>query len=114
MIYENQLPPRHWLTVSLENRSANRLGIGARVWVRTADRTQVREVFPANTYRSQAPRRVHFGLGDSERVEAVTARWPNGDWQTWRNLAPNRHLRLTKGQSQAVTVVPGRVVRPLP
>jgi hypothetical protein len=115
MLFENRFPKRHYLTVSLRGRNSNRLGIGARLLARVGGRDVVRELFPQNTFRSQAPARVHLGLGDATTVDRLTVRWPSGDVQTLENLKGDRHVVIEEGKSGAdavETVTPGEVIRP--
>jgi hypothetical protein len=127
LLYENRFPQRHYLKVSLHGSSprSNRAGVGARLSavVRKLDknsksdapRTLVREMFPSNTYRSQAPNIVHFGLGDAEVVDRLTIRWPSGRVQELRDIAADRHIIIDEekeGAEAIQTIVPGRVAMP--
>jgi hypothetical protein len=115
LIYENNLPQRHYLEVSLRGTQSNRLGIGARLTAVVNGQTRVRELYPANSFRSQAPCRVHFGLGGADRVERLTIRWPGGSEQVLADLAADRHILVEQGKQgpEAVeTVVPGTPLRP--
>jgi hypothetical protein len=111
-LYENRFPRRHFLKVSLRGTRSNRLGIGARLVAHVRGQPLVREVYPANTYRSQAPTVVHFGLGDAERVERLEVRWPSGLVQEFADLAGDRHVVLEEGSAAVETVVPGQTIRP--
>jgi enediyne biosynthesis protein E4 len=92
LLYENNFPQRHYLEVTLHGTRSNRQGIGARLTASVRGRVLVRELFPANSYRSQAPCRVHFGLGDADRVEWLNIRWPSGHVQEFKGLAADRHI----------------------
>jgi len=114
-LYANQLPRRHYLKVSLRGRQSNRLGIGARLSATVNGQTLVRELYPVNSYRSQMPNIVHFGLGDATQVERLTIRWPSGKEQVLTELAADRHIVVDEGKegTGAVMVVePGKVVVP--
>jgi hypothetical protein len=89
----------------------NRLGIGARLIAKAAGRQIVRELFPANIYRSQAPASVHFGLGDADSVESLSIRWPSGRVQELKNLPADRHLMIREGGTEPDIIIPGK---PLP
>lgn len=110
-VFKNNFPQRHWLAVSLRGVKSNRQGIGARLVARVGGRQIVRELFPANSYRSQAPASVHFGLADSETVEVLTIRWPSGQVQKLKNLPADRHLMIREGQEKPAVITPGQ---PLP
>lgn len=115
LLYENCFPRRHYLEVSLRGRTSNRLGIGARLTVKAGGQSLVREQYPLNSFRSQMPNRVHFGLGDATRVEELTIRWPSGRQQRFTNLAADRHVVVDEdkeGEDAVTTVVPGQTIAP--
>jgi len=112
LIYENQLPPRHYLTVSLRGTKSNRLGVGARLTAFVGDRQIVRENYPANTYRSQSPSLVSFGLGDHARVDRLEITWPSGLKQELRDLPADSHIVVTEGQDHFQVAKGGVVSEP--
>ncbi len=115
LLFENQFTPKHYLKVSLRGTKSNRLGIGARLVATVQGRQIVRELYPLNSYRSQAPTFVHFGLADSEQVDRLEIRWPTGVVQTLANLKADRHIVVEEGKEGAdaiETVTPGETIRP--
>jgi hypothetical protein len=114
-IYENQFPRRHYLEVSLRGRQSNRLGIGARLTASAKGLSLLREMYPINSFRSQGPTRVHFGLGDATVVDKLTIHWPSGQVQVLANVPADRRIVVEEGKqgNEAVeTVVPGTTIRP--
>ncbi len=114
-LYENRLPARHYLTVSLRGTTSNRRGIGARLTTEVGGRKIVRELYPANTYMSQAPAQVLFGLADDTTIDKLTIRWPSGAEQVLTALTADRHVLIEEGKEGAAaveTVTPGRTIRP--
>lgn len=112
LLFENRFPQNHYLSVSLRATRGNRLGIGARLTAQVAGRTIVREMYPINSFQSQAPSRVHFGLGSDPRIDQLTIRWPGGTVQEFRDIAANRHIVLQEGSAEIETVVPGQQIAP--
>lgn len=122
LLFENQFPRKHYLKVSLRGKTepgiiptSNRQGIGARLIAVAGGRQIVREMYPFNTFRSQAPNIVHFGLGDSTMVERLTIRWPSGREQVLTQLATDRHILVDEskeGNDAILTVVPGQTMLP--
>ncbi len=115
LFFENQFPKAHYLTVSLRGKTSNRLGIGARLIATVGGRNLTREVYPHNSFRSQMPSRVHFGLGEATRIDRLTVRWPSGVVQNLDDLPADRHVVITEGKTgpDAVeTVTPGKVILP--
>jgi hypothetical protein len=115
LFFENRFPKAHFLNVSLRGVASNRLGLGARLTARAGGRTIVRELYPHNGFRSQMPSRVHLGLGDAAKVDALTIRWPSGKEQTVNDLPADRHVVITEdreGPAAVETVTPGRMFPP--
>jgi hypothetical protein len=67
----------NWVELSLVGHGM-RDAIGARVTLTAGGRTQIREVNGGNGYAGQSTTRLHFGIGEAMRVDAVTIRWPDG------------------------------------
>jgi len=115
LFFENQFPAKHYLKVSLRGVQSNRLGIGARLVATVGGQQIVREMYPVNSFRSQAPSVAHFGLGDLSQVESLMIRWPSGQVQSVENLTADRHLVIEEGkQGDAAieVVVPGKTITP--
>ena len=112
MLYENNFETGNYLRVSLRGHTNNSHGIGSLVTAATADLTQHRTLYPSNTYDSQAPASVHFGLGNDDVVEKLTVLWPNGERQTFSDVLVNQHIIITDDETEWATVVPGGVIAP--
>jgi len=118
-LYENHFPAQHYLEVSLRGRT-NRLGIGARIVAEVGKGKIVREVYPHNTFSSQASCRVHLGLADAAKVDRLIIRWPtlNGGEpaeQILTNVQADRHIVVSEGKAAAEAVqpvTPGEVFLP--
>jgi hypothetical protein len=73
---------RRWLQVRLEQPAGNRFAVGARVGLERKGRpTLWRRVKTDGSYLSASDSRVHFGLGDDSRVDALVVQWPDGEQQ---------------------------------
>ncbi|MFL5242274.1 MAG: ASPIC/UnbV domain-containing protein [Gemmataceae bacterium] len=115
LLYENNFPQRHYLKVSLRGSQSNRLGVGARLTALVKGQQLVREMFPINSYRSQMPNLVHFGLADAEQMERLEIRWPSGKIQVLTDLKGDKHIVVDEGKDGAAaieSVVPGQTIRP--
>ena len=47
-------------------------------------------------YLSSNDPRLHFGLGDADRVDRMKVRWPSGHEQTFEDLAVDRRYTITE------------------
>jgi enediyne biosynthesis protein E4 len=115
LFFENNFPQRHYLKVSLRGHESNRLGVGARLRAVVNGQQLIREMYPLNSYRSQVPNIVHFGLGDAERVERLEIRWPSGKIQVLTDIKADRHIIVDErkeGADSIEAVTPGRTIQP--
>jgi hypothetical protein len=88
---------RHFLTIDLVGRTSNRSAFGARVTVTAGDLTLMQERRSGGSYISQNDTRLHSGLGQRERVDAIEVRWPAGLVQTFKDVPANAFIRITEG-----------------
>jgi enediyne biosynthesis protein E4 len=84
---------RHWLAVRLHGTTSNRLGLGARVVVRTGSSTQTAEATTAGSVFSASDSRLHFGLGEATRAD-LEIRWPSGKVQALPGIAADRIIEV--------------------
>lgn len=85
-LYTNQAPTNNWLSLSLHGVQSNRNGIGATVYVHTANNTQ-----PFSITDDNLP--IHIGLADSEQVD-ITVVWPDGTTQEETNIPVNTNYTI--------------------
>jgi hypothetical protein len=90
-----------YVTLRLEGTKSNRDGIGARVVVTAGNRRQVAQRVGGGSYLSANDPRLHFGLGDSGRVDEIEVRWPSGRIDRWRGLAAGTGYSLREGDPKA-------------
>ena len=83
---------QNWIKIRLEDDQGSRIGYGARVYVRTGTKTQLREVHAA----SQETTPLHFGLGDATIIDEIEVHWPiSGKSQALTDVTPNQLLTIT-------------------
>jgi hypothetical protein len=112
LLYENRMPRKGYLKVTLRGSKSNRQGIGARITAEANGTRQTREMYPHNSYRSQAPNIAHFGLADASEVKELTVRWPSGKVQSFKNCKANRHIVIDESKDDVEDVVPGKLIAP--
>jgi hypothetical protein len=98
MILRNTTPDKnHWLTLRLTGRRSNRLAIGAKVKISAGSMQQVEEVRSGGSYLSQNDLRLHFGLGNTAKVERVEVRWPSGTTDIYKDVSADNFYLLVEG-----------------
>src|SRR5215471_8149817 len=92
----------HWIAIRTVGTKSNRDGIGARIRVKTPTRMLVDEVRSGSSYISNNDMRVHFGLGESSRIEFIEARWTSGLVERFNDLGVDRILTVREGSGNPV------------
>ncbi|MFA7614311.1 MAG: CRTAC1 family protein [Candidatus Caldatribacteriota bacterium] len=89
--------------ISLEGRVSNRDGVGAQLTGKVQGMPiQVRQLL-ANNGTIQSQQLLWFSLGKNEKLDELTIRWPSGQVQTLKNLAPGRHHIVEAEQGNLIT-----------
>ncbi|HET7100247.1 MAG TPA: CRTAC1 family protein, partial [Terriglobia bacterium] len=93
----------HWLLVKLEAPKLNRFGMGARVGVFRHDMPVLwRHAHTDGSMLSASDIRVHFGLGDNPKIEAVVVEWLDGKKEKWEKVHADRIITLRQGTGHTV------------
>jgi len=103
-LFENPTEGRHWITLRLEGKKANRFGVGARIEVEIVEKGKKRSIyllagsggsFGGSSFQQE------IGLGEAEAIEKIEIRWPgSGTVDTFRGVAPDRVYRAVEGQAE--------------
>ena len=91
-------PANHWVSFELEGTKANRLALNARIKVRAGNWVQTGQVLSGGSYISQNDLRVHFGLGNLERVDSVEILWSAGNVETLNDLVVDHFYKVKEGK----------------
>ena len=87
----------HWLQVCLRGVKTNRDGVGAHVKVVSGDLALLDEVHSGRGYQSHYGMRLHFGLGNREKIDRIEVRWIGGGFDVFKNIAVDQLLTITEG-----------------
>jgi enediyne biosynthesis protein E4 len=87
----------HWTLLDLVGREGNRNAIGALVRIEAGGKSQVDEVRCGYSYLSMNDLRLHFGLGDAERIDRLEIRWPSGASETLVDLPVDTRVLILEG-----------------
>jgi hypothetical protein len=102
-IYRNVAPQAgHWLMIQAIVPEWKRDAYGAVVTVTAGSRKWTRLIQPGSGYLGSNDPRAHFGLGATDRVDAIRVAWPDGSLEDFPGSAVDRRLTLRKGEGKKV------------
>jgi hypothetical protein len=105
-IYQNN-DSKNFIQFRLTGSSNNSLAIGTEVIVKIGNQKQNQNLFLNKGFLSSVQNVLNFGLGESENIDEVTLKWPNGNIIFLNNLEANQiiHLKETLKNDAQVEVV---------
>ncbi len=89
------------VSIRLQGVQSNRMGIGAKVILRTPDGRQVREVAAGSSFASNNSPWVNFGMGSAYRGRVIV-KWPSGLIEAFQITASKNLLTLEEGTGFAL------------
>ncbi|MEO8824153.1 MAG: CRTAC1 family protein [Ginsengibacter sp.] len=79
LVYKNELQNgNHWIEFDLIGTKSNADAVGATVVVDWNGKNQIQTVTGGLGFSSQNQHRLHFGIGNSKKIDRVTILWPSG------------------------------------
>jgi hypothetical protein len=87
----------------LEGTKTNRLALNARLKATSGDLVQEGEILSGGSYLSQNDLRIHFGLGNHDKVDKLEIFWPSGKIETLTNLIADHFYNVREGEG----IIPG-------
>ena len=92
------------VVVKLEGTESNRDGVGAFVTVRAGGKSRVAVRYGGGSYQSASDPRLHFGVGDAERIDEIEVAWPSGRVDRIGDLAPDRCYLVRENRNRAEVI----------
>jgi hypothetical protein len=96
----------HWLEIFLIGTKSNRDAVGARVKVSAGELVLYDQRKGGMSYQSAQDPRLHFGLGQQTKVDAIEILWPSGTATKLTNIKADQIVAIKEGV--------GMVERPFP
>ncbi len=86
----------NYLKVKLNFGVKNPFAIGAKVFSYQNGTLQFKELFPTRGFQSSSEPVIHFGYGQTEKVDSLKVIWPDKTYQVLKNIDVNQTLKIAK------------------
>jgi enediyne biosynthesis protein E4 len=92
----------NWIKIKLIGTHCNRTAVGARARVVTGKHAQIDEVHTGGSVMSQSDLRLHFGVGQSKKIDLLEVKWPTtgttaGRIEKFTDVEVNQILTIKEG-----------------
>ena len=107
-VYRNratQLNDNHFINVRLHGSPSNLNGIGAKVMVQTGDEKQYIEQQVSRGYQSGVDFNLHFGWGQSEGIDILEVKWPDGMVSNLTSVAADQQITVEHNSATTPTSI---------
>jgi len=103
-VYENKSSEiNNYISIQFEGNTANKFGLGNRVYVKTGAVTQMQELTLTRGFQSSVAPKLHFGLNKFEKIDEIKVVWTNGTVQVLNNVEVNKQLVLKQNDAIVYT-----------
>jgi len=93
-IYKNISKGSHYLSLKFSGTADNKFGIGAKAYVFSGGQMQYEQLMLTRGFQSAVEPKLHFGLGDKQKVDSLLIVWPNQSYQVLRNIKDDQLLLI--------------------
>jgi hypothetical protein len=87
----------HWLGLTLKGKVGQASAIGAKVTLTAGGKKTVMVNQWATSYLANNDPRIHFGLGQENKIELLEVLWADGKKEVYNNIDPNRYITISEG-----------------
>tara|TARA_R110002051_G_scaffold141279_1_gene214283 strand:- start:10269 stop:13523 length:3255 start_codon:yes stop_codon:yes gene_type:complete len=95
MVYINKTNNKaSYLKIKFNYESKNNFGLGTKVFAYTNGNLQYKELYTVRGFQASSEPIVHFGFGNSKKIDSIKIVWPNKTFQVLKNVAVNQTLIL--------------------
>ena len=99
ILFQNQSKTKNnWIKIRLEGKQSNRDAFGTAVSLISNKIKQKQFLISGEGYFSSHAKELYFGLGQSNIIDNIQIKWPNGLIQTFKDILPNQTIHFTEGQ----------------
>ena len=88
----------NWIKIRLEGIKSNRDAYGSAVSIISNKIKQKQFLISGEGYFSSHAKELYFGIGQSNIIENVEIKWPNGLIQEFKDIFPNQTIYFTEGK----------------
>jgi hypothetical protein len=98
----------HWVGLVLTGGPKSpRDAVGSTVYLSSGGIRQRGDVLSGGSYESSNDQRLHFGLGESAKVDKVEIHWPDGQQETLALPGVDRFFAIEEGKGLVPSVYDG-------
>ncbi|XLS28757.1 VCBS repeat-containing protein [Flavobacteriaceae bacterium M23B6Z8] len=94
-LYINKTDQKNnYLKISFACKNPNAFGVGTKVFSWHEGNLQYKELYPVRGFQASSEPIVHFGYGNSNKIDSLKVIWPDNSYQVLKEINVNQHIRI--------------------
>jgi enediyne biosynthesis protein E4 len=102
VVLKNNSPASAWLSISFKGDGTNTKGTGAKAYVFANGKVQYQHLMHTRGFQSSVDTRLHFGLGNAQKVDSILVVWPDQRYQVIKDVKINAGVVADQKSAQGV------------
>ena len=94
LLQNESVHENNWFQCTLHGVESNSMAIGARLYLKSGNDIQIKQVGSQSSYLSQNSYAQHFGLGSTMVIDSLHIAWPSGRQTILKNIAANQRIDI--------------------
>ncbi|WP_411895411.1 VCBS repeat-containing protein [Winogradskyella sp. A2] len=84
----------NFISLDVIYKGANKEGVGTKAIVHSNGKSQMKQLFKSRGFLSSLESKLHFGLGNAQKVDSIEIIWPNNEYQTFKSPEINKAISV--------------------
>ncbi|WKX77614.1 VCBS repeat-containing protein [Zobellia laminariae] len=80
----------NYLKLKIQYKDKNTFGLGTKAFSYAKGKLQYKELYTVRGFQASSEPIIHFGYGEITQVDSIKVVWPDGSYQTLRDVATNQ------------------------
>jgi len=102
----------NYLKIRLNYKAPNTFGIGSKVFAYSKGELQYKELYTSRGFQASSEPIIHFGFNQLKEVDSLRIIWPDGKFQTLKNIATNQTITISPENTQLFDYQLLKIARP--
>jgi len=98
-LLKNNSKNTHYLKIKLQGLGSNKFSLGAKVLAYNKGKLQLRQLYTTRGFQSSVEPIIHFGFGNTNKIDSIRIIWPNNTTQVLTDIATNQTLNIKQLKS---------------
>ena len=113
MIYRNNLNDHKSISFTLIGDEKNPFAVGSKVVLNYDNgKKAMLEHFPSRGFQSSVTHKLHFGVGNAEKVDSVFIFWPDNKTSLLKNLPTDKTHVIDKAKTSTINIKIDELINP--